>query len=172
MKPKCFATCAALSLAAWAFSPAALAQVAAPSAPAAAAPYYGPGYVPPPPPPMMLGINMEAYYIPGYGAETGLRVMNVWPGYPAYGVLDPGDIITRVNGMRVRSVPEFRHAMAHAGPYVNLRLWNVRTGYVHDIAPIYLGGPGYGYPAAAAPAAAPSAVAPAAPAPAPGGVAP
>lgn len=124
---------------------------------------------------MMLGINMEAYYIPGMGAETGLRVMNVWPGYPAFGVLDPGDIITRVNGMRVRNVPEFRHAMAHAGPYVNLRLWNVRTGYIHDIAPIYLGGPGYGYPAAAAPAAAapaPSAVAPAAPAPAAGGVAP
>ncbi len=163
MKPKFFATFAVLTLLEAVFSPAVSAQVAAPAAPAAAAPYYGPGYVPPPPPPVMLGINMEASYIPGLGAETGLRVLNVWPGYPAFGILDPGDIITRVNGMRVRNVPEFRHAMAYAGPYVNLRLWNVRTGYVHDIAPISLGGPGYGYPAAAAPA---PAGAPAAPAPA------
>lgn len=134
------------------------AQVPAPAAPAAAAPYYiGPGYVPPPPPvpPVRLGINMQAVYIPGMGGETGLRVTNVWQGFPAFGLLDPGDIITRVNGMRVRNVPEFHHAMAHAGPYVNLRLWNVRTGYIHDIAPIYLGDYGPGAAAAApAPAAA------------------
>ena len=123
------------------------------SAPAYIAPYQPPGYAPPPPPPAMLGINMDAVYIPGMGGETGLRVSNVWPGYPAFGLLDPGDIITRVNGMRVRNVPEFRNAMAYAGPYVTLRLWNVRVGYIHDIAPIYLGGP-VGLPAPAAAAAA------------------
>lgn len=136
------------------------AQVAAP-APAAPAPYQAPGYFPPPPPPpAMLGINMDTVYIPGLGGETGLRVTNVWPGYPAYGLIDPGDIITRVNGVRVRNIPEFRHAMAYAGPYVTLRLWNVRVGYIHDIAPIYLGGgfgPAAAMPAPAAPAAAPAA---------------
>lgn len=159
MKTKRSSRLALLTLASSLYAIEASAQVPAPSAPAAVAPYYiGPGYVPPPPPvpPVRLGINMQAVYIPGAGAETGLRVTNVWPGYPAFGLLDPGDIITRVNGRRVRSVPEFQNAMAYAGPYVNLRLWNVRTGYIHDIAPIYLGDFGPGAAAAAPAAAAPA----------------
>lgn len=154
--------CAKYALIFWIMGASVSAQVAAPApaAPAHVAPYQAPGYYPPPPPPpAMLGINMDTVYIPGLGGETGLRITNVWPGYPAYGLLDPGDIITRVNGVRVRNIPEFRHAMAYAGPYVTLRLWNVRVGYVHDIAPIYLGsgfGPAYGMPAPAAAAASPA----------------
>lgn len=159
MKTKRSSRLVLLTLASSLYAIEASAQVSAPPAQAAAAPYHiGPGYVPPPPPvpPVRLGINMQAVYIPGAGAETGLQVTNVWPGYPAFGLLDPGDIVTRVNGMRVRSVPEFQNAMAYAGPYVNLRLWNVRTGYIHDIAPIYLGDFGPGAAAAAPAAAAPA----------------
>ncbi len=103
----------------------------------------------------------------GFRWETGLRVTNVWPGYPAYGRLDPGDIITRVNGYRTRTLADFRYAMSFAGPMVTLRLRDVRTGQIMDIPPIAL------YPAGGPVAAAPAPGAPASPAPpAPGMAAP
>jgi S1-C subfamily serine protease len=119
----------------------------------------------------MLGVYVDLAYVAGpYGAEPGIRITSVWPGYPSYGRLDPGDIITRVNGIRVRSVPEFQGAMASAGPFVYLRLRDVRTGAIVDVPPIAL--QQTGYPAAAAAAAPmPAAAAPAAPA-APGAPAP
>jgi hypothetical protein len=117
-------------------------------------PPYNPNVVPVPPP--MLGVNIDTAPIwNGYAWETGVRVLNVWPGYPASGRLDPGDIVTRVNGYRTRSLQDVRYAMSVAGGVVNLRVRDVRTGQIVDIPPIYL------YAAAGEPAAA--AAAPAAP---------
>jgi hypothetical protein len=114
-------------------------------------PPYNPNVVPVPPP--MLGVNIDTAPLwNGYAWETGVRVVNVWPGYPAYGRLDPGDIVTRINGYRTRSLQDFRYAMSLAGGVVNLRVRDVRTGQIVDIPPIYLYAAG-GEPAAAAAAA-------------------
>ena len=120
-------------------------------------------YPPPPPQPRpMLGVHVDVVYIwnPNQGWETGVRILSVTPGMPAAGRLDPGDIITRVNGIRTYNVFDFQQAIANSGGVVNLRLRDVRTGRIIDYPPIGLNGPaGGGIPAAAtvaAPAAPPA----------------
>jgi hypothetical protein len=127
------------------------AQVVAP----AAAPDF---YVPPPPVYPQLGIYGQPQYIgTAYGWELGVRVLSVTPGMPAWGRLDPGDVIFRVNGRRVYSVPDLTNALAYSGGGAFLRVLDVRTNMIRDLPPIYLGGPAG--PAAAAAVAGPAAAA-------------
>jgi S1-C subfamily serine protease len=113
-------------------------------------------YPPPGPAPRpMLGVNVDVAYVwnPATGWETGVRIVNVWPGMPAAGRLDPGDIVTRVNGVRTYNVFDFQQAIAQSGGVVNLRLRDVRTGWIVDYPPIWLNGGGGGVFAAPAAAA-------------------
>jgi S1-C subfamily serine protease len=127
------------------------AQVQAPAAARAAAPT---GFYQPPP---MLGVNMDIGYLwTGYQSEPGIRIVNVWPGYPAYGRLDPGDVITRVNGMRVTNLDQFRFAMANANGALYLRVRDIRTGTMMDLDPIFLFNNAPPAAAAAAPAYTPT----------------
>lgn len=145
---------ALLSLAVTAAAQESTPKAAAPAAVVAAPPagFTGPYYPTPPP---LLGINIDIGYVWGGNQwESGVRVLTVWPGYPAWGRLDPGDIITRVNGIRTRNIDEFRYAMSMSGGVINLRVRDIRTGSFLDMYPIAVSA--YG-PAAAAAAVAPPA---------------
>lgn len=105
--------------------------------------YVPPGVYVPPPTPYRLGVYMDtgALWWGGH-IEYGAQIASITPGMPAYGRLDPGDIILRINGRRVYSPQDAGVAIASSGGVVNLRVRDVRTGQIMDIPPIYLtGGP-------------------------------
>jgi PDZ domain-containing secreted protein len=89
-----------------------------------------------------LGVYCTIGYItyPGFN-EPAIYITSVIPGSAAYGRLDPGDMITRVNGVRVRTVEEFQIEVAKSIGSIQLRLRDVRTGQIQDTIPIPISGP-------------------------------
>src|SRR5205814_3382530 len=61
-------------------------------------------------------------------------VRQVLPGTPAIGKLEPGDIITEVNGKNVESVQELRNAIAAMPPGEQVKMMVFRNGQTQDIA--------------------------------------
>jgi S1-C subfamily serine protease len=70
-----------------------------------------------------------------WGWGQGLHVTSVEPNSAAWGRLDPGDIIVRVNGTRVYDYDDVVSMLQTASRYggvVRLTLRNIRTGYFED----------------------------------------
>lgn len=72
------------------------------------------------------------------GAELGIRISQVLANTPAYGILDPGDIIIKINNQPTPNEAAFRKAIADAGDTIQIYGWDSRTGDVKDFQPIPL----------------------------------
>ena len=71
----------------------------------------------------MLGVGV------GVGSDGGLVVEDVAPGSPADEAgIEPGDVIERVDGERVRTVEELRGALAAVEPGAQYRVTTNRYG--------------------------------------------
>jgi len=111
-----------------------------------------PLYVPPVPvvPTVMaqrIGIQMrDVYYLePGAGWIYAVQVLHqVEPGSPAGRAgIEPGDMITRINGVRTFNHNDVQRLIGQAAGDVIVRLRDVRTGRYVDtqlITPLRLGG--------------------------------
>jgi serine protease Do len=69
----------------------------------------------------------------GYTADTGVIVSRVMNGAPAAGKLQPGDVITQMNGKQVESRTQLRNeiAMVQPGSEVKFTVW--REGKTTDV---------------------------------------
>jgi S1-C subfamily serine protease len=88
------------------------------------------------PPLYRLGVYTSPVNLspPGYAPVIGLYINSVVPNGAAAAIqLDPGDIITRVNGYRVTTPAELSQALQGGGPTVTIRIRNVRTGQFQDM---------------------------------------
>ena len=69
-----------------------------------------------------------------YDGTTGVLVYQVLPGTPAIGKLQPGDIITAINGKPVQSVQELRTAIAAMPPGEQIKMSIFRNGKGQEVA--------------------------------------
>src|SRR3954468_22257292 len=69
----------------------------------------------------------------GYEGHTGVLVYQVLPETPAIGKLQPGDIVTAVNGKEVQSVQELRNAIAAMPPGEQVKMNVFRNGKTQDV---------------------------------------
>ena len=69
----------------------------------------------------------------GYSGHSGVLVYQVLPQTPAIGKLQPGDIITAVNGKEVQSVQELRNAIAAMPPGESVKMSVFRNGNTQDV---------------------------------------
>ncbi|MBX6311763.1 MAG: PDZ domain-containing protein [Isosphaeraceae bacterium] len=114
---------------------------AVPARAQALVPYYQP--VPPPitQPKYRLGVLMRnvVYLEPGFGWIAGVQVARVDSGSPAQRAgIEPGDIITRVGGLRTTQYVQVQSLLDQSGGTVILRLKDWRTGRYVDTPPIVL----------------------------------
>ena len=68
-----------------------------------------------------------------YDGHTGVLVYQVLPETPAIGRLNPGDIITAINGKEVQSVQELRNAIAAMPPGEQVKMSIFRNGKTQDV---------------------------------------
>ena len=69
----------------------------------------------------------------GYNDNTGVIVQQVLDGTPATGKLQPGDILTAINGKPVGNVQELRNQVALISPGVEAKLSVYRDGKESDV---------------------------------------
>ncbi len=88
-----------------------------------------------------VNVNLQAYQVTtDRGVELGLKVDSIDPGTPAAGIVDPGDILLSVNGRPTTTHDQLRAAIAAAGPVVQIRGRDFRTGQIVDFRPIPMDG--------------------------------
>lgn len=65
----------------------------------------------------------------------GIHISQVFPGTPASSKVEPGDIITRVNGVRIETVAQFVQQLeASSSGNVTMRVRDVNSGAYLDIS--------------------------------------
>src|SRR2546421_5752882 len=69
-----------------------------------------------------------------YDGTTGVIVDQIIKGTPANGKLQPGDIITEVNGKTVESVQELRNAIAAMPPGADVQMKLFRSGKTQNVS--------------------------------------
>lgn len=69
----------------------------------------------------------------GYQGGNGVLVEQVMPGTPAVGKLQPGDIVTSINGKGVETVQGLRNQIAATTPNSDIKLHIFREGKEQDI---------------------------------------
>ncbi|HYE21853.1 MAG TPA: trypsin-like peptidase domain-containing protein [Tepidisphaeraceae bacterium] len=69
----------------------------------------------------------------GYQGTTGVLVEQVMPNTPAVGKLQPGDIVTSINGKGVGNVQALRHQIAATAPNVDVKLNVFRDGKEQEV---------------------------------------
>ncbi len=69
-----------------------------------------------------------------YDGQTGVIVDQIIKGTPANGKLQPGDIITEVNGKTVESVQELRNAIAAMPPGADVQMKLFRSGKTQNVS--------------------------------------
>lgn len=69
----------------------------------------------------------------GYTQTNGIIVTDVFRGTPAYGKLQPGDVITSVNGKSLLNVEELREQVAMISPGTNVTMHVFRSGKEQDV---------------------------------------
>jgi serine protease Do len=74
----------------------------------------------------------------GYSERQGVAVSGVMFKTPASGKLEPGDVITAINGKQVETVTELRNQIAITTPGTEVKLRVVRSGKPQEI-PVTLG---------------------------------
>lgn len=87
-----------------------------------------------------LGIDVES------SVQGGVMVVDVFPGSPAQAAgMEPGDLITQINGHQILTPRDVRAAIAgmHPGDQVQLQFQGSGTSYT---AKVPLGSPPAGYP--------------------------
>jgi hypothetical protein len=70
------------------------------------------------------------------GACNGVRIGSIRSNSPAYGRLDPGDIILSVNGTPTPTAEKFRAALTDLDVELRIVGWNIRNGKVEEFPPI------------------------------------
>lgn len=79
--------------------------------------------------PRLLPENRFRLGVVGFVDRFGFVVEDVQPHSPAdHNGIEPGDIITAINGRRIISYPQFRRFVATAPGFLRLSIVDVRTG--------------------------------------------
>jgi S1-C subfamily serine protease len=89
----------------------------------------------------VLGVILydTAFRDPVHGLVKGVEIDHALARYRAdLSYLEPGDVIVRVNGRRVRSIAEFREQISASKGVISLRVWDLRTHAYDDYAKIPL----------------------------------
>ena len=69
----------------------------------------------------------------GYKGDNGVLVTSVMNNTPSAGVLQPGDVVTAINGKKVETVTQLRNTIAISPPNTDVKLTVYRDGKQQDV---------------------------------------